>query len=329
MGLHFLLLSDVDLANTDLFVIGHQGTWFRGSFDGNGRDIYNFKKELSYGEKIGFFDSISVEGLVENIRLINCDVSCLDGEDIGILAGYNQGTILNCYVSGTIGSNCNSTGGLVGKNTGRVSNCQTVVNATGDYMTGGLIGRNSGVVTNCCAIGDVRGGNNTGGFMGYNWYGETRNSYAAGDVSGTTNVGGLIGRNYHGSYSSCFWDVNTCSVVNGIGNGSDLNVIGKTTAEMQMETTYALAGWDFTTPIWKMNCEGMSYPKLNWWEPVLGDFGCPDGVELIDFSILASAWYTDPNQLNWNPICDISDPNDNIIDERDLGVFVDNYLEGI
>jgi hypothetical protein len=97
---------------------------------------------------------------------------------------------------------------------------------------------------------------------------------------------------------------------------------------MQTESTFTSAGWDFTTPIWKMNCEGMSYPKLNWWEPVLGDFGCPDGVTLPDFSILASAWYADPNLPNWNPVCDISVPNDNFIDELDLRVFSENYLTG-
>ena len=48
------------------------------------------------------------------------------------------------------------------------------------------------------------------------------------------------------------------------------------------------AGWDFVTiPAWKMNCEGMSYPKLSWWQPMLGDFGCPDGVDMRDCVVLA------------------------------------------
>jgi hypothetical protein len=31
----------------------------------------------------------------------------------------------------------------------------------------------------------------------------------------------------------------------------------------------------------------------------------------------------------WNPYCDISDPNDDIIDELDLDVFCDSWLAGL
>jgi len=60
-----------------------------------------------------------------------------------------------------------------------------------------------------------------------------------------------------------------------------------------------------------------------------GDFQ-PDGrVDLYDFAILGSAWLSSPGQINWNPVCDISEPNDNIIDELDLSVFCENWLEGV
>ena len=78
-----------------------------------------------------------------------------------------------------------------------------------------------------------------------------------------------------------------------------------------------------------MNCEGMSYPKLSWWEPALGDFICPDGVDFVDFAVLGEAWFSDPNMGNWDAGCDISEPNDNVIDGLDLAVFVNNWLEGI
>ncbi|GAG20988.1 unnamed protein product, partial [marine sediment metagenome] len=43
----------------------------------------------------------------------------------------------------------------------------------------------------------------------------------------------------------------------------------KTTAEMQMASTFTDAGWDFETPVWTID-EGVDYPRL-WWEisPVL------------------------------------------------------------
>jgi hypothetical protein len=38
---------------------------------------------------------------------------------------------------------------------------------------------------------------------------------------------------------------------------------GKTTAEMQTQSTFTDAGWDFTTPVWKI-CETADYPRLAW-----------------------------------------------------------------
>jgi len=53
----------------------------------------------------------------------------------------------------------------------------------------------------------------------------------------------------------------------------------------------------------------------------------PDGtIDLKDYAILTAAWRTTPVDDNWNPICDISDPKDNLIDERDLSVLADSYL---
>ncbi len=58
------------------------------------------------------------------------------------------------------------------------------------------------------------------------------------------------------------------------------------------------------------------------------DFG-PDGdVDFEDFCVLAETWLSEPGQPHWNSACDISDPNDNVIDERDLAVFTDCWLAG-
>lgn len=60
--------------------------------------------------------------------------------------------------------------------------------------------------------------------------------------------------------------------------------------------------------------------------PAQGDFE-PDGdVDLYDFAVLGSAWRSISGDGNWNPACDIFDPNDNIIDTRDLAVFANNWL---
>jgi hypothetical protein len=48
---------------------------------------------------------------------------------------------------------------------------------------------------------------------------------------------------------------------------------------------------------------------------------------MADFAILASAWQTEPNDTNWKSACDISQPKDNFIDELDLAVLCENWLE--
>ncbi len=59
-----------------------------------------------------------------------------------------------------------------------------------------------------------------------------------------------------------------------------------------------------------------------------GDFE-PDGdVDFADFCFLAQSWKCVEGHANYNPVCDISDPNDNCIDECDLAVFTDYWQTG-
>jgi len=38
----------------------------------------------------------------------------------------------------------------------------------------------------------------------------------------------------------------------------------------------------------------------------------------VDFMVLASEQQSEPNDPNWNTVCDISEPKDDFIDEPDL-----------
>jgi hypothetical protein len=58
----------------------------------------------------------------------------------------------------------------------------------------------------------------------------------------------------------------------------------------------------------------------------LGDFENSGRVDFKDFAVLAAAWLSEPGEGNWNADCDISMPSDGIIDELDLAVFCDNWL---
>ncbi|MDD5327747.1 MAG: SMP-30/gluconolactonase/LRE family protein [Phycisphaerae bacterium] len=59
------------------------------------------------------------------------------------------------------------------------------------------------------------------------------------------------------------------------------------------------------------------------WADLDGDWD----VDLRDFAIFAKAWCSTSGGPNWDPNCNIAISNDNIIDERDLVVLCDNYLD--
>jgi len=52
------------------------------------------------------------------------------------------------------------------------------------------------------------------------------------------------------------------------------------------------------------------------------------GVDFNDFQILASAWHSEPNDSNWNPLCDISPSQASVIDSHDLAAFCADWLNG-
>jgi hypothetical protein len=169
-----------------------------------------------------------------------------------------------------------------------------------------------------------------GGLVGEN-KGQIIRCYSTCRVGGDGSyLGGLIGYSSGATVTASFWDKEASEMLYSYGG------TGLPTVLMQTESTFTDAGWDFvgevingTEDIWKMNCEGMSYPKLSWWEPALGDFICPDGVDMVDFAVLGDAWMSEAGDSNWDAGCDISEPEDEVIDGLDLAVFVGNWLEGV
>ncbi len=268
------------------------------------------------------------------------------GDSAGGLVGCNYGVVIsNCYATGEVLGD-DRVGGLVGYNidAGRVSYCYATGDVEGGYEVGGLVGSNFfGTVSYCYAaprgdFGYVLGDDRVGGLMGCN-EGSVSHCYACVAVlSYGMDVGGLVGYEYgsSGSYTSCFWYIDVNPALTGVGNITDPpDVMGRTTAQMKTQSTFTDYGWDFvgesangTDDIWRMCVDDVNYPFL-WWQFNKADFDCPDGVDFIDFSVLASAWRAEDGQPKWNHRCDISDPNDNCIDELDLKVFTDNWLFGV
>jgi hypothetical protein len=309
------------------------GTLVGVNFDGMVENCYVTGIVSGNYDFVGGLVGSNYLGTVENCHA-TCTVIAEFLGGAGGLVGGNSSTIKYCSSDGEV-TGKSTIGGLAGNNItnddggiGKIENCYSTVNVTAtDRIAGGLVGFNRTEISNCYSLGTVDANLFVGGLVGAVREGSIENCYAVGEVVGDVNVGGLVGAVYdsNSSFVQSFWDNTVNPMLTGIGSGVDPNVIGESTSNMQTESTFTDAGWDFTMPVWKMNCEGMSYPKLSWWQPVLGDFGCPDGVDMRDFSVLAAQWRQPPAE----PSADIA-PNggDNIVDRFDLAVMADNWLAG-
>jgi len=87
---------------------------------------------------------------------------------------------------------------------------------------------------------------------------------------------------------------------------------------MQSAFIFAAAGWDFVN-IWDI-CDGTNYPKLAWQMPVLGDFGCPDGVDWADLSLLCEYWLFEELSADVWP-----DGGDGFVNFFDWAIFADGW----
>jgi hypothetical protein len=66
--------------------------------------------------------------------------------------------------------------------------------------------------------------------------------------------------------------------------------------------------------------------KVFW---TVADLNGDDFVDFYDFAVFAPAWLARQGEVNYNPDCDIRDPNDGRIDNLDLALFVHYWLQGL
>jgi len=172
---------------------------FSGTFDGGGNVIGGVYINIS-GDYQGLFGYANSSATLKNIGVVASYINARDGNYVGGLVGWNSGTITNCHATGVVSSKFRG-GGLVGGNIGGsiTNSYATVAVGRAGSTSGGLVGVNGSdnmpksTITNSYATGDVSGGGG-GGLVGWN-YGTITNSYAMGDVSGGGG-GGLVGWNY-------------------------------------------------------------------------------------------------------------------------------------
>jgi hypothetical protein len=211
---HFKMIADIDLSGMILNIIGDTGDYgeppFAGVFDGNGHVISNYT--LTYGPPtwrvfdVGLFGYVGSSGVIKNLVMEQVNIGYyFEPATAGGLAGVNDGTIENCYTTGTVGGPAGNSffGGLVGQNHGTIKNSFAVGTIGGGDDVGGFAGINTGAIENCYFVGSIEAANDrVGGLVGIN-IGTIKDSYSATSFHCNTYSGGLVAIN-NGTIENCF-----------------------------------------------------------------------------------------------------------------------------
>jgi hypothetical protein len=236
---HFMLADDIDLSGwiwTNSVIPS-----FSGVFDGNGHVVSGLT--ITGGDSLGLFGYMASDASVRNLGIVDVNIAGL-GIYVGGLIGNNSGVVTQCYSTGLV-SGDRYVGGLVGTNGGDVSWCYSTCEVSGDQYVGGLMGNNSGQMVLC---------------------------YAAGPVLGNTFVGGLVGTGYPGGAMHCVWDMETSGLSGSAGG------VGLTTDEMMNPNMLGINGFA-NDPNWILNV-GSEYPRLVW-ESTMGTIIPEPGVDWL------------------------------------------------
>jgi hypothetical protein len=285
-------------------------------------------------------DSTAVGGLIGNnytgyVYNCHCTANVSGKYKVGGLAGQNSGFgfIYDSSASSTVNGTA-AIGGLVGEcyNDAEVVACYSTGSVTGGERVGGLVGYNAlaNQIENCYSNATVTASSYyAGGLVG--WSTSSRsitNCYSTGSVTGySIYFGGLVGENSGVAVENSFWDIEPSGCDTSDGG------IPKTTSEMKTKTTFTDAGWDFvnetangTNDYWRMCVDGVEYPLLSW--QFVGDFICPDGVDILDFAFFVERWLAMCEENN--NFCNCTDINhDWLVDFRDFAIFASHWLEGM
>ena len=258
---HFKLMTDIDLSGLDgkdgrhaFNIIGtSDDNAFTGVFDGNGYAILHLT--IAGEDNLGLFGYLGSGAEVSDLAIV--DVNITSAYSSGGLVGRNGGIVTQCYSTGAVSGtgDHSAVGGLVGHNGGTVTRCYSTAAVSGGTV-GGLIASNSGTATHCYSTSAVSGSDSVGGLVGQqNHAGSVIHCYSTGIVNGTSSVGGLVGSSGSGILHSV-WDMETSGLLGSTGG------VGLTTAEMMDPYMLGLNGFA-NDPNWVLD-SGRDYPRLAW-----------------------------------------------------------------
>ena len=221
--INITLDTDIDLTGKDWTPIGTgYSNKYTGTFDGGGHTIKGLTVTTN-DQFVGLFGSIGYAGTVKNVMMEDVQITSNRSSGFaGGVAGYSDGTIENCSVSGSV-SGTVYVGGVVGVQIGgSITGCSSSATVKGTVDVGGVAGQtnSSATLTACYATGNViiemalKKNIAGGGLVGMNAGSSLLACYATGNVTSTgsstgyVHIGGFLGNNYANVMTACYWKNN-------------------------------------------------------------------------------------------------------------------------
>lgn len=221
--INITLDKDIDLTGKEWTPIGTgYSNKYTGTFDGGGHTIKGLTVTTN-DQFVGLFGSIGYAGTVKNVMMEDVQITSNRSSGFaGGVAGYSDGTIENCSVSGSV-SGTVYVGGVVGVQIGgSITGCSSSATVNGTVDVGGVAGQtnSSATLTACYATGNViiemapKKNIAGGGLVGMNAGSSLLACYATGNVTSTgsstgyMHIGGFWGNNYANVMTACYWKNN-------------------------------------------------------------------------------------------------------------------------
>ena len=220
--INITLDTDIDLTGKEWTPIGTgYSNKYTGTFDGGGHTIKGLTVTTN-DQFVGLFGSIGYAGTVKNVMMEDVQITSNRSSGFaGGVAGYSEGTIENCSVSGSV-SGTVYVGGVVGVQIGgSITGCSSSATVKGKVDVGGVAGQtnSSATLTACYATGNViiemdpKKNIAGGSLVGMNAGSSLLACYATGNVTSTgsstgyMHIGGFLGNNY-ANVTACYWKNN-------------------------------------------------------------------------------------------------------------------------
>ena len=220
--INITLDTDIDLTGKNWTPIGTSfSNKYTGTFDGGGHTIKGLTVTTN-DQFVGLFGSIGNAGPVKNVMMEGVQITKNHSSGFaGGVAGYSDGTIENCSVSGSV-SGTVYVGGVVGAQwEGSITGCSSSATVKGMGDVGGVAGQTNAdaTLTACYATGNVtieinpRKNIAGGSLVGMNAGSSVLACYATGNVASTGSstgkvyIGGFLGGNY-ATVTACYWKNN-------------------------------------------------------------------------------------------------------------------------